>query len=941
MKKPRTPISGRLNLMRSLIATAVLAAAPVAGADDPPAPDYDAAVAPILRKYCAGCHNDEDREGEFSVESFASLQKGGERGPALKPGDASSSRLIRVLTGAAKPVMPPKGEPRPSDSDVAILTAWINAGAAAPKGEPAGRPALVVPKIASRAKARPVTAVAFSSDGKRRAVARFGSVELFEASADTPKRVLDDFPGKVTAVHFSRDGGRLVTASGVVGLGGEAALWNTEDGALIRRFQGHRDLLFDAALSPDGKILATAGYDRVIKLWNSEDGAASRNLEGHNGAVYKLAFSPDGRFLASASADDTCKVWRVADGLRMDTLPQPLKEEYACAFSPDGKSIVAGGADDTIRVWEFVSTDRPRINPMTLARFAHEGAIVQLAFTPDGSRLVTTAEDRTIKAWDVADYSELQLWEDQPDVASALAIAGDGKSFLVGRMDGSTTTYPLPAARGRRKSASEAEHPAPIPNRVAGEPKKVAEHEPNDGADEANDLELPTIVTGTIAGSEKGEADGDFYRFTAKAGETWVLEVEAARAKSKLDSFVEVLDDQGRRIERARLQAVRESYFTFRGKDDATIGDFRLFGQDEMHLNEYLFANGEVVKLWLYPRGPDSGFSVYPGQGSRWGYFDTTPLAHALGEPCYVVEPHPPGAELVPNGLPVFPLYFENDDESHRELGKDSKLTFTAPADGRYIARIRDVRGLEGADFSYTLTIRPSRPDFQVELTPPKPPIQQGGAQEFRLKAKRIDGFDGPIRVDVEGLPTGFSATTPIVIEEGQIEALGVVSAGADARPPSPDQVKTVKVNASAMIDGRERSHSVDGLGALKLADKPQLSLRIQPLDGGAKPLPGPADGPLEFEIHPGQTIELKVALRRNGHVGTVPLGNEGSGRNLPHGVYVDNIGLNGLLITESQNERAFFVTADQTAAPQTRHFHLNTTAAGGQASPPVILHVR
>ena len=226
-----------------------------------------------------------------------------------------------------------------------------------------------------------------------------------------------------------------------------------------------------------------------------------------------------------------------------------------------------------------------------------------------------------------------------------------------------------------------------------------------------------------------------------------------------------------------------------------------------------------------------------------------------------MVQPHPPGAELVPNGLPVFPLYFENDDESHRELGKDSKLTFTAPADGRYIARIRDVRGLEGADFRYTLTIRPSRPDFQVVLTPPKPPIQPGGAQEFVLKAKRIDGFDGPIRVDLDGLPPGFSATTPMVIEAGQIEALGVVSAGVDAKPPSPDHAKAAKVSASAVIDGRERSHPVDGLGALKLADKPQLSLTIQPAEGGARPLSDSPDGPLEFEIHPGQTIELKVAL--------------------------------------------------------------------------------
>jgi hypothetical protein len=98
---------------------------------------------------------------------------------------------------------------------------------------------------------------------------------------------------------------------------------------------------------------------------------------------------------------------------------------------------------------------------------------------------------------------------------------------------------------------------------------------------------------------------------------------------------------------------------------------------------------------------------------------------------------------------------------------------------------------------------------------------------------------------------------------------------------------------------------------------------------------------PPEYMIHPGQTITLRVKVQRNGHAGPVSLGNEGAGRNLPFGVIVDNLGLNGLLITDDQDERTFFVTADRSVPPQTRPFHLTTTAAGGQSSHPVILHVR
>ena len=48
------------------------------------------------------------------------------------------------------------------------------------------------------------------------------------------------------------------------------------------------------------------------------------------------------------------------------------------------------------------------------------------------------------------------------------------------------------------------------------------------------------------------------------------------------------------------------------------------------------------------------------------------------------------------NGLPVLTLYFENDDDAQRKLGKDSRLTFVAPADGTYFIRITDVRGFSG-----------------------------------------------------------------------------------------------------------------------------------------------------------------------------------------------------------------------------------------------------
>ena len=57
-------------------------------------PDFKKEVAPILTKYCTGCHNDQDKEGKLSLQSYASLLKGGAKGGVITPGQVEVSRLV-------------------------------------------------------------------------------------------------------------------------------------------------------------------------------------------------------------------------------------------------------------------------------------------------------------------------------------------------------------------------------------------------------------------------------------------------------------------------------------------------------------------------------------------------------------------------------------------------------------------------------------------------------------------------------------------------------------------------------------------------------------------------------------------------------------------------------------------------------------------------------
>lgn len=913
-------------------------------------PSYERDVTPILRTYCAGCHNDRDKEGELSVETFAALRKGGAgSGDPIVPGDATASVIIQRMLSKDGDHMPPDDESQVPAADRAVLEAWIAAGAAPPAADVSLLESMCVPKLPPHAGAMPVTAAAVCPDGGRMAVLQGRRLSLVPVTAfaspsaktggqpDAEDAI--QLPWKANAIHFSPDGTAFVVAGGVAGLSGVAEIRDAATRGLIRSLGGHRDLLYDAEFSPDGKLLATAGYDRSVKVWNTADGSMLRSIDVHDGPVFDLAWHPGGAVLASASADETIKLWRTADGVRLDTLSQPQGEMFAVAFTPDGRHVIGAGRDRRIHLWQLLSIDAPCINPPLHSRFAHESPIVSMELSSDGRHLLTAAEDRSLKCWSLPDLVLEHDYPRQPDQVSAVVALADGR-FGLGRMDGSidavaVTVDDVPAPRPSSASDGEAS-PA---DAVAASASAVAENEPDDLAGQAVSVTLPVEIKGTIGRPH----DADCFRFTARRGIPLLIEVNAARSQSRLDSRVEVLDDAGNPVEQVVLQATRDSWFTFRGKDSYQSNDFRLQNWMEMELDEYLYANGEVVRLWRYPEGPDSGFLVYPGSGKRHTFFGTTAVTHALGEPAWIVRPLPPGTNPAPNGLPVFRLWYENDDEATQRLGSDSQLLFSPPRDGDFVVRVTDVRGAGSEsrpdDYRYTLTLRPAQPSFSLAVGGMGPKVSPGSGRELTFTATRTEGFDGPIRVDVSNLPAGFTFHGPVVIEAGQRAAIGVLTASADALSPDDDADKAVVVKATAAITGREVVRESGSLGDIQVGEKPKVTVAIAPGEAGGAAVAA-AGEPLEFSIRPGQTITARVKAQRHDFSGRIELGGADAGRNLPFGVFVDNVGLNGLLIVEGQDEREFFITAAPIAAPGRRLFHLRAAADGGQASVPAVITV-
>ncbi|MFN7994657.1 MAG: hypothetical protein U0Q18_13705 [Bryobacteraceae bacterium] len=436
----------------------------------------------------------------------------------------------------------------------------------------------------------------------------------------------------------------------------------------------------------------------------------------------------------------------------------------------------------------------------------------------------------------------------------------------------------------------------------------------------AQPIQVPVTLNGKLLA---GEND---FRFKARKGEKLVFDVNANRLGSQLDSLLEILDAKGKPVERATVRCVLETALTLTDQESSSSG-LRILSWNGFAVGDTVLVGSELLQVEAMPRGPDDDVRFVSFNGQRLGLLDTTPEGHGIDTPVYKAQIHPAGATFVNNGLPLVHVYYRNDDGGPG-YGKDSRLRFTAPADGEYVVRLRDVRGLKGEDYAYRLTVRPPRPDFLLSVSPRNPNVPIGGRIPVTVTALRLDDFDGPINVTIEDLPAGFSATKG-VIEPGEVRTTVLLSADESARL---EQAVPLKVSGKAAVGSRQIAHWADPDDHLKLIalmPKPDITMEAKTR---------------EVVLEPGKTATVEVAITRNNKFGgRVPV----EVYNLPATVIVTNVGLNGVLINETDNQRTFTLEALPNAKPIDQPIVLSgniETRADGQqteyASKPIRLKV-
>src|SRR5215510_5538735 len=297
----------------------------------------------------------------------------------------------------------------------------------------------------------PSWAVAFSPDGKWLAVASgptpedreckgdcpaFGEITLWETGDWKLTRRLRASSAPIRALAFSPDGRLIAGGAGVIDEGrgapvedfkAEVFLWDVVSGDLKQKFPGHTRSVTSLAFSPDSRLLASAGLDRMLKIWDCH--------------TYELKKMASDQMLSIEEMQTISDATSVKSG--KNEMP-PISWLNALSFSRDGKQIIGGSGDSIIRFYDsesvkLVGVLKPRGWPFfnTIMNFYDPISGLPTSDIDKQNRIINRGLSRGMGVM------RLGRWPFHPGSLNSMALSPDGKTLAIGNFDGKIRLFTL------------------------------------------------------------------------------------------------------------------------------------------------------------------------------------------------------------------------------------------------------------------------------------------------------------------------------------------------------------------------------------------------------------------------------------------------------------------------------------------------------------------